>query len=103
MEQGWYFIIGIIIGALVVWFWVGRGLKSRGDSKLIEMKRKQKQETKKNILAMLENKQRISNNEVEQALKIPNSTVERHLDELEHEGVLRQVGKIGRDVYYEKI
>ena len=45
----------------------------------------------------------VTNNHVEQMLGIPESTVTRYFDELEKAGKIRQVGKTGRDVFYEKV
>lgn len=45
----------------------------------------------------------MTNNYVEQMLGIPESTVTRYFDELEKAGKIRQVGKTGQSVSYEKI
>lgn len=45
---------------------------------------------------------RITNDQVEKMLNISNATAERYLNELEKEGLLKQVGKTGKYTYYEK-
>lgn len=42
----------------------------------------------------------ITNNEVEDFLKVSDSTAEEYLDTLEHRGLLEQVGEEGRGVFY---
>ena len=64
---------------------------------------KEKEENKNSILGFLETQGKLTNNHVEQMLGISDATATRYLDELEKEGKIRQVGKTGRDVYYEKI
>lgn len=104
MDQIWVFIIGIFIGAGAVWFLIRKKKEAeKADPKLIEMKRKQAEENRQKILDMLASRQRISNNEVEKALGMSDATAERRLNELEKEGVLKQVGRVGRNVYYEKV
>jgi predicted HTH transcriptional regulator len=103
MNQVWVFIFGIVVGVAVVLFLVKHKLENKKDSKLIEEKRRQKEEIKRKILAILESKQRICNNDVEKTLGVSDATAERHLGELEKEDILKQVGKVGRSVYYEKV
>ena len=74
--------------------------KKENKSELIKAKEEQKSENRQKILDFLQDKEKIANNDVEKLLGVSNSTAERHLDQLEKEGVLKQVGKVGRDVYY---
>lgn len=64
-----------------------------------------KQERKEKILLALRNSKgnKIANNDVEKLVGVSDTTAERYLDELEKEGKIRQVGKTGKFVYYEKI
>jgi len=101
------FIFGIIAGAIVVSiiiFFI-RAKKRVGQSKdgLIEMQAKEKEINKKKILDMLSSRDRIANIDVENGLNVSDATATRYLDKLEEEGILRQVGKDGRFVYYEKV
>ncbi|GEM_PF-2055432 len=70
---------------------------------LIERQKQEKEANKRAILGLLETQGPLINNHVEQMLGIPESTVTRYFEELEHEGLVRQVGKTGPGVYYEKI
>jgi Fic family protein len=44
-----------------------------------------------------------TNNDIEELLGVSDATATRYLDELEKEGLIKQVGKTGNAVYYEKI
>ena len=57
-------------------------------------KRKQK------ILELVEQKEKITNNDVEQMLNVSDATARNYLDDLEKENKLKQIGKEGRGVYY---
>jgi Fic family protein len=46
---------------------------------------------------------RVVNNDVEKLLGVSDATATRYLDDLEKEKFIRQVGKTGGHVYYEKI
>ena len=68
----------------------------------------QKMQEKKNqmkakILEMLKAKPKISNRDIAESLEIGRIQVIRYMDELEKEGKARQVGKSGRNVFYEEI
>lgn len=51
----------------------------------------------------LQKKGRITNNEYRKLVKVSDSTAVRDLDELEKLGLIEQVGKKGRGVYYQLI
>lgn len=69
---------------------------------LIEKQSEEKEDNKRRILGILETQTPLTNNHIEQLLGISDATATRYLDELEKEGKVRQVGKTGRHVYYEK-
>src|SRR3990167_8230890 len=60
----------------------------------------QKEARKQKALAMLREKGDLSNSEIRKELGISSRTAVRYLDELEAEGKLKQVGKIGHAVTY---
>lgn len=70
---------------------------------LIERQAREKEENKQRILRILETQTPLTNNHIEQLLGISDATATRYLDELEKEGKIRQVGKTGKHVYYEKL
>ncbi len=61
---------------------------------------KKKQENKEKIMDELQNKQKITNNDIEKLLNVSDATATRYLNELEKENKIEQIGKIGRAVYY---
>ena len=61
-----------------------------------------KQANLERIMELLMDKGEVSNADVRQALGISDATATRYFDELEKEGKVRQVGKTGRHVHYER-
>jgi len=116
MSQFWVFIIGMFAGGTVVLIYlrypqrhtnklenVGVLAETEEERKigLIEMQAREKAENKSKILDYFKTHEKVSNNDVENALGVSDATATRYLDELEKEGKIRQVGKIGTGVYYE--
>lgn len=66
----------------------------------IQSKKKAKLEK---IMAALNTKNKITNDEVEKLLHVSDATATRYLSALEKEGKLQQVGKTGPGVAYQKI
>jgi Fic family protein len=79
-------------------------------------KKRRKMEEKNKREEILENKEenlekirelfgggaKVTNNDVEKLLGVSDATATRYLDDLEKEKFIRQVGKTGGHVYYEK-
>ena len=63
---------------------------------------KEKAENLQKILDFIADRGKVTNNEVEKLLGVSNATAERYLDELEKDGKLKQIGKTGQSVYYQK-
>ena len=115
MNQLFIFILGVTVGIVIVWFFArskkqqhSNILKNIGISnseKVSELVKKQAVEKEKNmqrILKLLEGNNKATNDDVEKLLGVSNATAERYLNELEKEGVLRQIGDTGRNVFYQK-
>lgn len=77
---------------------LGRGL-AEYNQKLQE----KKNQMKSKIMELLDAKGKISNQEAAKALGVSRYSVVRYFDELEEEGKVKQVGKIGQDVIYKKL
>lgn len=75
----------------------------KGMSRYLEVKDKVKEEKKNKILALMQEKGEIANNEVEKLLNISDATATRYLDELEKEGKIIAVGEKPRQVKYKII
>lgn len=63
-------------------------------------KRRGVEEKKEKILDLFKDKNKITNNDVEELLGVSDASATNYLQELEDEGKIRQVGKTGRSVYY---
>jgi len=61
-----------------------------------------KEEGKQKILEGIDMQKSINNDSVQNLLGVSDATATRYLDELEKEGKIRQIGKIGKGVFYEK-
>lgn len=59
-----------------------------------------KDKRKEQILALLNEKSGLSNLEIRKALGVSSRTAVRYLDEMEKEGKVEQIGKIGQAVTY---
>lgn len=70
---------------------------------LIERQRIEKEQDKERIYGLLETNTPLTNEHVRMMLDIPESTATRYFEELEKEGKVRQVGRSGPGVYYERI
>ena len=98
-----YVLVGFILGIMIVWLMTKGRNNSVMSSKLIEEKMAEKARNREKLMNYLSDKEKVANDEVEKLLGVSNATAERYLDELEKEGALRQVGRVGRKVYYKKV
>lgn len=93
-------VIGFIAGG-IIWA-VREDSKEEINSGILAKQAKEKREHKQKILDLLAGEDKISNSEVGKMLVVSDSTVVRYMDELETQGLAKQVGKTGRDVFYQK-
>ena len=97
-------VAGIVLGVYFARrnFGVSSGevLKKQG---LIKKQAGEKDANLAQVRALARERARISNNDVEKLLNVSDATATRYLDELEKEGLIRQVGVTGRHVYYERV
>lgn len=103
-----YFVLGLIIGAGVVWMMKrrGKGLDSGSvagmtNPNMEEMERKR--ENLEKVMAMAKKEGEIANDDVEHGLGVSNATATRYLDELAETGKLTRVGTRGKYVIYKVI
>lgn len=109
------FIIGVIIGGVGVWFLVCKKVckkecckpskhsegEGSGISGYVRERAEAKEQNKNKIMKMIEGKDKITNQEVEETLEVSDATATRYLDELEKEGKLVQKGE-SKGTYYIK-
>lgn len=86
-----FLVIGIAVG-VAFGYLLGSG---QGKSTDDDVKRKK-------ILAMMTGGREITNDDVQKALGVSDATATRYLDELEHEGLISQIGDTGAGVVYRK-
>jgi len=103
------FILGLMFGRYSL-----RGLASKSGGRSSEVMNELREEAhetiekrtnkrKARVLALAQKQGRITNDDVEDMFCISNNTARNYLDQLEHEGKLKQVGTTGRGVYYTPI
>ena len=107
------FIYGLITGIVVstisclIWLKTRSNKKATATPKKDDIEIPERFEIKAENIAKLKdyikNKDRFTNDELQNYLKASDTTIGRYLDELEKEKVIKQVGKTGRWVYYEKV
>jgi len=68
-----------------------------------ETRQEKKREKIDDILNLFAERQTVTNDEVEKLLHVSDATATRYLETLENEGKIKQVGKTGKGVRYEKI
>jgi len=105
-------VIGIIIGVGMVYFLFSRKsakeTRSKESAQEIKDSNPAVEERKANIeklekfIAEKTASDKITNDEVQTFLKVSDATAERYLQELEKNGLIKQVGNIGKDVFYLK-
>ena len=93
-------VAGVIIGTRLVRGRVECGDIGDGDNDLITEQSKQKSDNLKKALKFFENREEVTNNDIEQLLNVSNATAERYLNQLEKDGEIVQNGKTGISVFY---
>lgn len=103
MTESLLVLISMVIGAGGMYI----GLRKRrvvcelhGVASYVERQQSEKQSRKKRILEMFQEKEEITNNDIEKALEISDATATRYLVELRNEGAIEQIGARGRFVTY---
>ena len=91
MNQYLIFILEIIVGGVIIYFLIKKPTKLKKES-LIEKQAREKTENKRKILNFIQTREKISNQDIEDLLKVSDATATRYLEELEQEGKMRQVG-----------
>jgi biotin operon repressor len=112
------FVLGVVVGVVVSYFYAqfswckcsegqcreqapegGMADKFIGICEYAFETSNQKEERKKKIVDFLKEEEK-SNSQIREALGVSSRTVVRYLDELEREGQVEQIGKVGHTVTY---
>ncbi|MEX0998373.1 MAG: DUF6804 family protein [Thermodesulfobacteriota bacterium] len=106
LDRGTWLILDIV-SAVVLTIFIISGRKKiddvKNNNRFISEQSENKERNKKAILEIMKTQHPLTNDQVEQLLGISDATATRYFDELEKEGKVRQVGKTGRHVYYERV
>ena len=94
-----FYLITILILLIIILILLNIGKVKRVVIYRNEQQR-EKQGNKEKILQELQNKNKITNNDIEKLLNVSDATATRYLNELEKENKIEQIGKTGRSVYY---
>jgi Fic family protein len=101
------YIILIIVGiaGIVLGTYLGKKRVIKNGKPFGEEKEdvKKKRENLEKIGSLFAERDRVANNDIESLLGVSDATATRYLGELEKQGLVRQVGKTGKHVYYEKV
>ncbi|MFH1909864.1 MAG: hypothetical protein ABIJ72_01595 [bacterium] len=98
------FILGFVFGGVIIYIVVkmfGYEGNAPSDSPVSDGQKMERMEKLKKFIASSSGK--IANDDVEKLLEVSDATAERYLNELEKEGLIKQVGKTGHSVYYDPI
>lgn len=98
-----YFIIGLIVGFVLGWVLKSKTIKKvvETDSGFISESMEEKQKNLEKLRSYLKTRDKVTNAAVENLLGVSDATTIRYLNELEKEGLIKQIGKTGRSTYYE--
>lgn len=97
------FSLGLLIGAIVVYFAMRNrraACELHGVAVHAEKQQSEKQARKERIIQIIKEKGIVVNNDIEKALGVTDTTATNYLQELEREGRIEQIGERGRFVSY---
>lgn len=103
MNELVFFITGLLIGALGVYFVLRKYwavCELHGIASYTEKQQSEKEARKERILKMLEEKGTITNDDIEGPLGVSHPTAANYLHELVEEGKIEMTGERGRFVSY---
>jgi len=97
-----FFLVGLVVGLGLMIVVVKWKLAEIAQLAPESEQEKKKKENLKKLKIYLSDKEKITNQDVQDLLNVSDATATRYLDELEKSSIIKQVGKEGQSVYYEK-
>ena len=101
-----YILGGVIVGIIISYFLWQKGKETAVQdigTGIITDQMKEKEANLQKIREYITGKDKITNEEIQKLLNISNATTARYFNELEQEGLIKQVGDTGQGVYYKII
>jgi len=98
-------IIGLIIGGGAVYLFLRPKLNQKSTTEKVvvaNVEEAQKKENLTKIESYIKDKEQFTNDDLQDLLKVSDTTIGRYLEDLENNKVIKQVGKTGQSVYYIK-
>lgn len=104
MNFVWGLICGIAISTIVCLLWPKK-VVTKTIEKIVcaNEDEAKKQENLKNIEDYIIDKKKFTNDELQKIVGVSDTTIGRYLQELEDLKIIKQVGKTGQSVHYEKV
>jgi len=110
-----WLLVGLGLGIVVGLMFAGKkcaccetlrgvcGGSNKDDDKtgIIKDQEEEKEKNLAKIREYLKVKEKVTNEEIQKLLGISDATVARYFNDLEKEGIIKQVGEVGKSVYYE--
>lgn len=90
-----YLVIGIVIGYIIG--------KRRPKNALVAEQAQEKKAHLEKVMGYFDEHKMATNDDIQALLGVSDATAERYLQEMEVWGKIRQVGRTGKQVTYEKI
>jgi predicted HTH transcriptional regulator len=92
-------IIFLLIG-FGVGYWFSKRRFRDASVGIIKVQESSKKENLEKIREFMINKDKVTNNDIEDLLGVSDATATNYLQELENRGEIRQIGSTGRSVHY---
>jgi len=99
MNSWLYLVVGLALGIWLAQYFL-RNKDESGTNSMIDDEQKLKEEHMLKVQEYLKGKDEVTNDEIEKLLHISDATTTRYLDDLEHQGLIKQMGKTGQSVHY---
>jgi len=99
-----YLILGLIAGVIIGGVGVYLMMRERQPEQVVveNVDEAKKKENFQKIEAFITQKEKFTNDDLQDLLGVSDTTIGRYLDELEKQGKIKQVGKTGMGVFYTK-
>lgn len=101
-----YLVIGLVVGFIIAKAFNKKTLMGdccapeNTNHGIISEQTEEKEKNLAKIREFIAGRDKVTNEEIQKILNISDATIARYFDELEKEGIVKQVGETGQSVYY---